>query len=108
MGRARLECDIERRSFGGEGSSLSIAQGFDLGMWFAGCSMPAAANDCPGFYEHRAYHRVGRCFSIASPSEAQGETHVIFRSRLASDHWATLEAWALKFKIKRQDRVRVF
>jgi hypothetical protein len=54
---------------------LRITKRFDLRVWQASPMMPAAPDDLPVLYEHRANHRVWRRRAITAPGEAQRQAH---------------------------------
>src|SRR5262245_56230498 len=75
VGRARLQCDVKRRSAGIFALSQRILDSFDLRVRVTGAPMPSLANDTPAFNEHGTDHRVGRCFSVATSGQTKSPPH---------------------------------
>jgi hypothetical protein len=95
MSAAGFQRDKKRRAASRVAVLLRIAERFDLRMWEAGTTMPAAPDGLPTFDEHRAHHRIGGSHAITPPGEAEGIAH---KKRIG--HRGTLAATPIRLKPK--------
>ena len=76
MGAARFKSDVEGRPGHGGLARLSIANGFDLRVWFARAMVPASADDLTVFDQDRSNHRIRRSGAITAAGQPESLAHI--------------------------------